>query len=1413
MTGSTQLIGTGSDDGASPVTNIGFTFNYAGTNYTQFSANANGLVRLGGTAVTTSFTNSAANANTNTPAIFPYWDDLATGSAAGGGNVSFVVNGIAPNRKLVIEWFVTIPRNTTGAANGRFQCVLEETSNIITFNYGAGVVAVTNGYSIGLATSNTVFNNINVSTNINNTATFITNNLFAIPAGTFYRFTPPVPCTGAPVAGAVTPALQNICSGTTPANLVATGLTSGVTGLTFQWEESNDDGATDAWASVVGGTGATTATYTPPVFSGSPIYYRLNVTCTNSTTSTQTSSVLVSTPATPSNQATAITIPAATVNYDRAVINWTNGNGTRRVVYISNSPTFVDPVNGNAPALVANALYSGSGQQIIFDGTGTTVTVTGLATGTQYYIKVYEYLRCGAGPFDYYYNVTTGTNIGTFTTCGVYAVPALENFTTYVPGCWQEADNGDLTAGPATFGTSSWAVDGFGNVGTAGAMRVNLDATGDNDWILSPLYSIPANYELKFDASANQWGTNPIAPTSPWEADDFVQVLVSTGTTNWTVLYTYNNTNVPSNTGTSNIIDLDAYTGQTVRFAFRGVEGATDGSADIELMVDNFELRETPSCVEPTTLTATSITSNGANLSWVDPSGIQFDYEYVVQLAGGGVPTVPGNIVDITTLPLTINTLNPATSYEFWVRANCGVDGNSAWVGPVTFRTLCNAITTLPHTEGFDAVTLPSCWTTALITGVTNWAPDDTNDGVPSSRTGARFAGKSWVGNDDALLISPVYNLAAYSTQQARLNVWIYRSANGLATDRVTFHVNTVNNLSGATMLVDIPLPITAAPVVATAGWYNYVVNIPLSFNTVGNFYILAQGRTTSSFSSYGIGFDDYVLELVPATAPSCASNVVATPNATCGNFTNSITWNASVGADGYYVTVGTTSGGTDVENALSVSATSYSFTGAIGTTYFYTIVPYNAIGSATGCTQQSFTTNANGCYCTSVPISNDASGITNVQVGTTNFPTGDVTYFDHSATTVDLARGVTSNVQVTFATGYTYNTNIWIDFDNDFTFEASELVYQGESTATNPTILNASFIMPAGAPLGLHKMRIGTADSGQATPNPCYSGSFGVTLDFNINVVAPTCVPPAATTSVVYDCANSQFSINVNVSDLGNGSPVVTNGTTNWPVTATGILNVGPFAFGTPVTLTLLHGSDAICNISLGTFNFGGCPPINDDCVNATVLIPGGVFATNPLVGTNSFATASTGAPTPACASYAGGDVWYQVTVPASGSITIETNNNSSAITDTGLAIYSGTCGSLTSVGCDDDSSLDGAFSLVSLTGRTPGEVLYVRVWEYGGGTEGTFRISAYDASLSSGSFDNANFSAYPNPVKDILNVSYSTEISSIRVINMIGQEVISKNINATSTQVDMSQLSAGTYIVNVTVGDNVKTLKVVKQ
>ncbi len=232
--------------------------------------------------------------------------------------------------------------------------------------------------------------------------------------------------------------------------------------------------------------------------------------------------------------------------------------------------------------------------------------------------------------------------------------------------------------------------------------------------------------------------------------------------------------------------------------------------------------------------------------------------------------------------------------------------------------------------------------------------------------------------------------------------------------------------------------------------------------------------------------------------------------------------------------------------------------------------------------------------------------------------------------------------------------------------------------------------------------------------------------------------------------------------------------------------------------------------NICVGTVP---PPPANDDCAGAIALTPGGSFNSNPVIVSNGGATGTTGVPAPGCASYVTGDVWYTVQVPASGSITVETNSNpGSPITDSGLALYSGSCASMTLIECDDDDSADGNFSLITLTNRTAGEIIYVRVWEYNGDAWGTFKLSAYDASLSSEDFNRNTFKYYPNPVQDVLNLEYDSEITSVAVYNILGQEVLNKTINATNASVDMSALADGTYIVNVAMGDMVKTVKVIK-
>jgi len=1029
-------------------------------------------------------------------------------------------------------------------------------------------------------------------------------------------------------------------------------------------------------------------------------------------------------------------------------------------------------------------------------GAGTPVSaltdnLTGLAENTLYYV----WLRsdCGgtfsawSGPFTFR------------TLCTPFSVPFSEGFnsTSTTKSCWTVLNvNADADAWNLNYATNPFEGDQVAN------MYTDINGGANNDWLISPTITLTGNQRLKFHYRVQSAG----------EPNDFELLLSTTGNAPASFTNTLiANTSYSNITYVEQVVNLSAYSGD-VNIAWHIPNGGLDGW---RLYIDNVIIEDIPSCVEPNTIIASNVTSSTVDLSWTDGSGgLQFDYEYVIQAPGTGVPTVSGaQVGDVTVVgegfdingdPLTSNTL-----YEVYVRANCDGLDFSPWVGPITFRTLCTAIDTFPFVETFNTGSATeSCW--SVVNGNADgdqWNMNGTT--IPRNGQAAElYTDFNTVNND--YLVSPQLDLG---TTAKRLKFWVRHYSNS-EPDNLNVKISTTGR--------DIPsftsnlLTLTTTQITTT--YTEYIVDL----SAYSGLVYIAFAREDAPADGWYVSIDDVTVEDAPTAPPVCATNVVATPHPTCGNYANSITWDVTSGADGYYVTIGTTTGGSDIANAVSVSGTSYNFTGSFNTTYFYTIVPFNANGSATGCIEQSFATNVNGCYCVSAPTSVDNLGITNVQIVSTNFANTVSTspvYNDHTATPVDMSQGINNNVQITFnvpsfgSNSYDYNTVIWIDANDDYVLDASEIVYTGLSATTAaPTLLNASFVMPGTMPLGQHRMRIVATDGLQTPSNPCYSGTYGETADFTVNIVAASCTPPAATTTLVPACGTAEYSIDVNVTALGSGTPSITDGTTSWPVSAIGVVNVGPFASGSSVTLTLLHGSDATCDLPLGSFNYA-CPPANDDCLNAQVLTPGGVFGDNDVVGTNVAATASTGETAPGCASYSGGDVWYQVTVPASGSLTIETNNNSSAISDSGLAVYSGSCGALVLVECDDDDSADGNFSLISLTGRTPGEVLFVRVWEYNNDAFGTFLVSTYDASLSSGSFDNANFTAYPNPVKDVLNVSYTSEISSIRVINMIGQEVISKNINATSTQVDMSQLSAGTYIVNVTVGDNVKTLKVVKQ
>lgn len=98
------------------------------------------------------------------------------------------------------------------------------------------------------------------------------------------------------------------------------------------------------------------------------------------------------------------TVPASTITFPSTdattmQINWTNGNGTNRLVVIGTSPISATPVD--ATPYTANTTF-GAGDEIapdefvVFNGTGNTVTVTGLSANTTYYVTIFEFNNPGA---------------------------------------------------------------------------------------------------------------------------------------------------------------------------------------------------------------------------------------------------------------------------------------------------------------------------------------------------------------------------------------------------------------------------------------------------------------------------------------------------------------------------------------------------------------------------------------------------------------------------------------------------------------------------------------------------------------------------------------------------------------------------------------------------------------------------------------------------------------------------------------------------------------------------------------------------------------------------------------------------------------------------------------------------------
>ncbi len=232
-----------------------------------------------------------------------------------------------------------------------------------------------------------------------------------------------------------------------------------------------------------------------------------------------------------------------------------------------------------------------------------------------------------------------------------------------------------------------------------GAWTTSAGAGADNgdDWIISSSQANTGANSVFFDdypSDHDRWLITPTQDLSGMTSPEFTyfeyvnwptwagqhNVLYSTDYTNdvTTATWTTLNSTIGSTAWTEFTYTLPVNSSVTVAFQYVGNYSA-------EWFIDDVSIIEAPSCLVPTSLTTSNTTSTSSDLSWIAGGSetawnIEWGATGYTQGSGTTVPGVSNNTYSLTSL-------SAATTYDYYVQADCGSGDISTWAGPYTLST------------------------------------------------------------------------------------------------------------------------------------------------------------------------------------------------------------------------------------------------------------------------------------------------------------------------------------------------------------------------------------------------------------------------------------------------------------------------------------------------------------------------------------------------------------------------------------------------------------------------------------------------------------------------------------------------------------------------------------------------------
>ncbi|MCW1961712.1 fibronectin type III domain-containing protein [Chryseobacterium viscerum] len=714
-------------------------------------------------------------------------------------------------------------------------------------------------------------------------------------------------------------------------------------------------------------------------------------------------------------------------------------------------------------------------------------------------------------------------------TCGPVPVPFLQSFSTgALPTCWT-SQNPTSTSTNANVkwkfsGSAGYGATGNGGkpAGTFAWVDASTPYTGEHTVeLISPQINLAGltNPYVKFEWFKDH--LTALNGTVPNADNNELKLAVNNGS-GWVQIWS-SDTNSPE-WRTVGVALAASYAGATIQLRFT-VDKDVAGNANFydDVLLDEVQVMQAPTCFEPTTSPATNIAPTSATLNWTAPlspaPAPANGYEYYYS-----TNNTPPTAATIGTPNLgtsaNISSLTSGAAYYWWVRSVCSATDKSPWVegnsftpGQIGGGTATHAFLPIYSCSGFN-------YSQQIYMASEVGAAVGTNNYITAIR----------------------FFVSTTAATQANYNQWVVYMGNTAQTDFAT--TTSWIPSSSLTQVYSGTLPAMTA-----GAWIEIPLSTPFLWDGVSNVVIGVDENSTgtsctANWGSYSAGNNRGMIyyntttnpdpsnlptatsryavlprvQLTGTTLPSCTNTPPA--NITVNNITATsanVTWTATANAT--YV----------VRYRIPPSLTwqtiniTTPFTNSVTLTSLTEQTPYE-VEVATICgTQGAFSTPVNFTtpaltYCNSGTATVTNGYINNVTMIGTNVPltsnnSGPTTYTDYSSDptkTVTLLRNSTNNtlsVGRSIISG-TYSTNAWIDFNGDGIFDNNPSTTPGGERIMNlgyssTTPVTAVFSVPANAYTGTSKVKMRVIVYSLTPANACASlTSNGEVEDYYVKFI-----------------------------------------------------------------------------------------------------------------------------------------------------------------------------------------------------------------------------------------------------------------------------------------------------------------------